>query len=138
MKIFLFLFILLFFSSVVKGEDLIGKKYLCSKLLWGFEFISSDKVNVISTDINNQTNVKEYYYEIDAKLPYVNLYLIQNNIKDNIFSIHHQTLRVDIWTMTSGGNTTREIIPEGICEEVKIKNMLHYIEDLKKEINLNK
>ena len=89
MKIFLFLFILLFFSSVVKGEDLIGKKYLCSKLLWGFEFISSDKVNVISTDINNQTNVKEYYYEIDPELPYVNLYLIQNNIKDNIFSIHH-------------------------------------------------
>ena len=131
MKIFLFLFILLFFSSVVKGEDLIGKKYLCSKLLWGFEFISSDKVNVISTDINNQTNVKEYYYEIDPELPYVNLYLIQNNIKDNIFSIHHQTLRVDIWTMTSGGNTTREIIPEGFCEDVNIDNLLEHIEGLK-------
>ena len=131
MKIFLFLFILLFFSSVVKGEDLIGKKYLCSKLLWGFEFISSDKVNVISTDINNQTNVKEYYYEIDPELPYVNLYLIQNNIKDNIFSIHHQTLRVDIWTMTSGGNTIREIIPAGFCKDLKINNLVNYIEDLK-------
>ena len=129
-KIFILFF--LFFSSLVFADDnLTGNKLLCSKLLWGFEFISSEKVNVISTDINNKTKIKEYYYETDFELPYVNLYLRENNIRDIVFSIHHQTLRVDIWTMTSGGNTTREIIPEGFCKEVNLHNMLNYIEDLK-------
>tara|TARA_Y100000590_G_scaffold427215_1_gene537100 strand:+ start:800 stop:1186 length:387 start_codon:yes stop_codon:yes gene_type:complete len=123
--------ILFFSSSVIAKEDFTGKKFLCSKILWGFEFISFDKVNVISTDINNITNIKEYYYESDSKLPYVNLYLVENKIRNAIFSIHDQTLRVDIWTMTSGGNTTREIIPAGFCEEVKINNMVNHIENMK-------
>ena len=100
-------------------------------MLWGFEFVSSNKVNVISTDINNKTNVKQYYYKTHSELPYVNLYLSQNDISDVVFSIHHQTLRVDIWTMTSGGNTTREIIPAGYCKDIKIKNIVNHIEDLK-------
>ena len=39
--------------------------------------------------------------------------------------------------MTSGGNTTREIIPPGFCQEVDIINITKYIEDLKK-ISLEK
>ena len=131
MKKLLFIIFLLFSSSVSAAEDLTSKKLLCPKLLWGFEFISSNKVRVFDTDINQKTNIKEYYYETDFELPYVNLYLGKKNIRDIVFSIHQQTLRVDIWTMTSGGNTTREIIPEGFCEEVKINNMVNYIEDLK-------
>ena len=94
-------------------------------------FISSEKVNVISTDTNNITKVKEYYYKNDFELSYVNLYLSAKNLKDAVFSIHHQTLRVDIWTMTSGGNRTREFIPAGFCKDVKIDNMLDYIEGSK-------
>ena len=129
-KKFLILF-LLFLSGSLSGNELVGKKFLCSKLLWGFEFISSEKVNVISTDTNNITKVKEYYYKNDFELSYVNLYLSAKNLKDAVFSIHHQTLRVDIWTMTSGGNTTREFIPAGFCKDVKIDNMLDYIEGSK-------
>tara|TARA_B100001123_G_C15239075_1_gene998361 strand:- start:828 stop:1229 length:402 start_codon:yes stop_codon:yes gene_type:complete len=130
MKIFVYLFFLLS-TSLVFGNDLTGKKLLCSKLLWGFDFISSDEVKVISTDINNITYVNKYYYKADNKLPYVNLYLSQKNTTNAIFSIHNQTLRVDIWTMTSGGNTTREIIPAGFCREIKINNILNYIKNLK-------
>ena len=75
MKKFLLIVFLLFSSSVYAVNDLTSKKFLCSKLLWGFEFISSDKVRVISTDINKKTTFKDYYYEIDSTLPYVNLYL---------------------------------------------------------------
>jgi len=64
-------------------------------------------------------------------LPFINLYSFQNNIKEIAFSIHHNTLRVDVWTMTSGGITTREIIPVGFCEEVKINNLKDYITELK-------
>ena len=116
---------------VFGANDLSGKQYLCSKLLWGFEFISPEKVNVISTDINKKTNVKEYYYEKDLELSFINLYLNQENNKNIAFSIHDRTLRVDIWAMTSGGNTLREIIPEYFCEEVQINNMIDYIESLK-------
>ena len=131
MKILISLFFLLFSSLVLAVDDLTGKKYLCSKLLWGFEFISSDKVNVISTDINNKTIIREYFYSTDLKLPYLNLYLNKEGIREVIYSIHRQTLRVDIWTMTSGGNTTREIIPSGFCKEVKVNDIIKYIEDLK-------
>ena len=131
MKAFFSLFLFLFPSLVFAESDLTGKKFLCVKLLWGFEFVSSDKVNVISTDINNITYLKEYYYEKDSDLPYVNLFLTQQNIRDVVFSINNKTLRVDIWTMTSGGNTTREIIPEGFCEDVNIDNLLEHIEGLK-------
>ena len=131
MKAFFSLFLFLFPSLVFAESDLTGKKFLCVKLLWGFEFVSSDKVNVISTDINNITYLKEYYYEKDSDLPYVNLFLTQQNIRDVVFSINNETLRVDVWTMTSGGNTTREIIPEGFCEDVNIDNLLEHIEGLK-------
>ena len=125
-----FSFILLIFN-VFADEDLDVKNILCSDLLWGFEFISSQKVKVINTDINNVTNVKEYYYEIDSKLPYINIYLKQNQIRDLIYSVHLKTLRVDIWTMTSGGNTTREMIPIGFCEMTNISDILKHIEKLK-------
>ena len=125
-----FSFIFLIFN-VFADEDLDGKNILCSDLLWGFEFISSQKVKVINTDINNVTNVREYYYETNSKLPYINIYLIQNQIRDLIYSVHLKTLRVDIWTMTSGGNTTREMIPIGFCEMTNISNILTHIENLK-------
>ena len=124
---------LLFFSfSCNANNDLIGNKLLCSKLLWGFEFISSDQVKVISTNYNEKTIVKKYYYTTDFELPYINLYLNKKETDNAIFSIHRETHRVDIWTMTSGGNTTREIIPAGFCEYVKIDNMVNYIQELKK------
>ena len=125
-----FSFILLIFN-VFADEDLDVKNILCSDLLWGFEFISSQKVKVINTDINKVTNVREYYYETNSKLPYINIYLIQNQIRDLIYSVHLKTLRVDIWTMTSGGNTTREMIPKGFCEMTNISNILTHIEKLK-------
>ena len=125
-----FSFIFLIFN-VFADEDLDGKNILSSDLLWGFEFISSQKVKVINTDINKVTNVREYYYETNSKLPYINIYLIQNQIRDLIYSVHLKTLRVDIWTMTSGGNTTREMIPKGFCEMTNISNILTHIEKLK-------
>ncbi len=129
---FFFIIVNIFFSfSVYANDDLIGKKILCSKLLWGFEFFSSEKVNVISTNINKITNVQEYYYETDLELSYINLYLNQKDKENATFSIHRDTLRVDVWTMTSGGNTTREIIPKGFCKLAEIKNIINYIEDLK-------
>ena len=134
MKTFLTILVILFSFSVLARDDLTGKKILCAKLFWGFDFLSPNKVNVISTDINQKTYVNEYFYENDSKLPYINLYLNQENLKNKTFSIHNKTLRVDIWTMTSGGNTTREIIPAGFCEEVKINDMIKYIEYLKNHI----
>ena len=131
MKIITLIILLLSSSSIFANNDLQGKQYLCSKLLWAFEFISSDKVNVIRTDINNQTFIQEYYYETDTELPYINLYLDKKKIRDLSFSINHQTLRVDIWTMTSGGITTREIIPSGFCSITNIDDILTHIESLK-------
>jgi len=125
------LLIFFFSSSVISSEDLIGKKLLCSKLLWGFDFFSNNKVLVIETDINKKTNSKEYFYETDLALSYVNLYLIENNVRNIIYSIHLNTHKVDIWTMTSGGITTREMIPEGFCKILKTNNILNFIESLK-------
>ena len=131
-KIILLIFWLISFSlDISADESLIAKNILCSDLLWGFEFISSQKVKVINTDINKVTNVREYYYETNSKLPYINIYLTQNQIRDLIYSVHLKTLRVDIWTMTSGGNTTREMIPIGFCEMTNISNILTHIEKLK-------
>ena len=78
-----------------------------------------------------ETKFREYYYEADSTLPFINIYLMQNQTRDLIYSIHLKTLRVDIWTMTSGGITTREIIPEGFCEVTNISNIFEYIEKLK-------
>ena len=129
--LFIFFSFLFFLYNVFADENLTGKNILCSDLLWGFEFISSQKVKVIKTDINNETNFKEYYYKIDSELPYINIYLMQNQIRDLIYSVHLKTLRVDIWTMTSGGNTTREMIPKGFCEMTNISNILMHIEKSK-------
>ncbi len=125
--------ILLFFlfSSAASG-NFEGNKLICSKLSWGFEFISANKVKVISSNFNNETSIKEYFYNIDPSLPFVNIYIIENNIKDLSYSIHTISLRVDIWTMTSGGNTTREFIPEGFCKFIEVENLFEYIENLKK------
>ena len=73
MKTFLTILAILFSFSVLARDDLTGKKILCAKLFWGFDFLSPNKVNVISTDINQKTYVNEYFYENDSKLPYINL-----------------------------------------------------------------
>ena len=129
-KIFVILF-LLSSTSLFAEDTLVGNKFICPKLFWGFDFFSSNKVNVISTNINNITSVKEYNYEIDLDLQFINLFLIENSTKEFIFSIDQNTLRVDIWTMTSGGNTVREMIPEGFCNLIFANNLLRFIEDLK-------
>tara|TARA_B100000029_G_scaffold502054_1_gene576640 strand:- start:1065 stop:1457 length:393 start_codon:yes stop_codon:yes gene_type:complete len=130
MKIYLFI-LLVFFPSLVLSDDLTGKKILCEEFLWGFDFISSNQVKAITTDYNKVSIVKDYYYSADDYLPYINIYET-NNINNANFSINRQTLRVDIWTMTAGGYTSREIIPEGFCKDVKINNIENYIKDLKK------
>jgi len=43
----------------------------------GFDFVSKEKVNVISTDINKKINIKKYFYKIDPELPFFNLFLDQ-------------------------------------------------------------
>ncbi len=135
MQKLLIIMLILFSSSILGKNNFEGKKILCTKLLWGFEFISSDKVNVINTNINKQTDSDEYYYELDFDLSYLNIYLSKNNLEDRIFSIHRETLRVDIWTMTSGGITTREMIPAGLCKIIEIDNIIEYIEDMKNTIS---
>jgi len=131
MKTLLTLFVLLFSSLVVAGDDLTGKKILCANFLWAFEFNSSEKVTVISTNINSKTNITEFYYETMFDMPYVKLYLNKNYTRNAVFSINRQTLSIDRWIMTSGGNTPREIIPGRFCEVVQINNLINYIEDLK-------
>ena len=131
MKI-LFLVLFLFFSfSAFANKDYTSKKLLCPTLLWGFDFVSSNKVKVIDTDINNKTKVTEYLYNTDLELSYINIFLNENNIRDRVYSIELNTLRVDIWTMTGGGITTREMLPSGFCEFVKMENIYKYIENLK-------
>ena len=138
MKIYLSFFFFLFSHTVALGDDLTGKKIICEKFLWGFDFFSSNQVKAIITDYNNVSTIKEYYYETeyyyatDDYLPYINMYEAKN-IDDADLSINRQTLRVDIWTMTAGGYTSREIIPKGFCKEVKINNIINYIENLKKQ-----
>ena len=114
------------------NKDLTDKQLLCPTLLWAFEFISSNRVQVISTDLNKITTVKEYYYNVDLNLSYINIFLSENNIRDRVYSIELNTLKVNIWTMTSGGNTTREMIPQGLCKIVEVHNIYSHIESLKK------
>ncbi len=131
--ILLLVFIFFYFFSMagLAEENSTNKNIICKDLLWGFEFFSSQKVKVINTDINKKTYVREYFYETDPKLPYINIYSIQNQRRDLIYSIHFKSLKVDIWTMTSGGNTTREIIPKGFCKITNFSNILTHIENLK-------
>ena len=131
MKKLLLIIFLLFSSTVYSIDDLTSKKLFCAKLLWGFEFISPNKVKVIDTDLNNITSINEYYYDVDLELSYINIFSSENSIRDRVYSIELNSLRVDVWTMTGGGFTTREMFPIGLCEFVEINNFLSYIDSLK-------
>ena len=132
-KLFIFIFLIFFSSTSIAftKKDFYNNQLLCPKLLWGFEFISSNKVKVINTDLNKITTINEYYYDVDSELSYINIFLSENNIRDRVYSIELNSLRVDVWAMTGGGFTTREMFPIGLCEFVKINNVLSYIESLK-------
>ena len=132
-KIFIFIFLIFYSSSSIAftKKDFSNNQLLCPKLLWGFEFISSNKVKVINTDLNKITTINEYYYDVDSELSYINIFLNENNIRDRVYSIELNSLRVDVWTMTGGGFTTREMFPIDLCKFVKINNFLSYIESLK-------
>ena len=132
-KLFIFICLIFYSSSSITftNKDLTNNQLLCPKLLWGFEFISSNKVKVINTDINKKTTITEYYYDIDLNLSYINIFSSKTNIRDRVYSIELDSLRVDVWTMTGGGFTTREMFPIGLCKFVEINNFLSYIESLK-------
>ena len=131
----LFIFIFLFFSSsssiAFTKNNFSNNQLLCPTLLWGFEFISSNRVKVINTDLNKITTINEYYYDVDLELSYINIFSSENSIRDRVYSIELNSLRVDVWTMTGGGFTTREMFPIGLCDFVEINNFLTYIESLK-------
>ena len=132
----LFIFIFLFFSSsssiAFTKNNFSNNQLLCPTLLWGFEFISSNRVKVINTDLNKITKISEYYYDVDLELSYINIFSSENSITDRVYSIELNSLRVDIWTMTGGGFTTREMFPKGFCKFVEINNIFSHIESLKK------
>ena len=132
-KLFIFISLIFYSSSSLSftNRDLTNKQLLCPTLLWGFEFISSNRVKVINTNLNKITTIKEYYYDVDLRLSYINIFSSKNNIRDRVYSIELNSLRVDIWTMTGGGFTTREMFPVDLCKFVKINNFLSYIESLK-------
>ncbi len=132
-KILIFIFIIFYSSSstAFTKKDFSDNQLFCPTLLSGFEFISSNRVKVINTDINKITTINEYYYDVDLKLSYINIFSNEDNIRDRVYSIELNSLRVDVWTMTGGGFTTREIFPIGLCEFVKINNLLSYLESLK-------
>ena len=135
MKKYFFIFIFLFFYSppaiTLSNKELTNNQLLCTNLLWGFEFINANKVKVINTDLNKITTIEEFYYEVDYDLSYINIFSGKKTIRDKMYSIEMNSLRVDIWTMTGGGYTTREMFPVGVCKFVKIKDFLNYIENLK-------
>ena len=130
-----FIFIHLFFYSsssiALTKNNFSNNLLLCPTLLWGFEFISSNRVKVINTDLNKITTINEYYYDVDLELSYINIFSSENSIRDRVYSIELNSLRVDVWTMTGGGFTTREMFPIGNCEFVQINNFLTYIDSLK-------
>ena len=130
-------FILIIFTFILSPslaftkKDLSNSQLLCPTVLWGFEFISNNRVKVIHTDLNKVTKINEYYYEVDLQLSYINIFSNKNKIRDRLYSIEINSLRVDVWTMTGGGFTTREMFPIGLCKFVEINNFLSYIESLK-------
>ena len=132
-KLFIFIFLFIYSSSSIALTklDLSNNQLLCPTLLWGFDFISPNKVKVIKTDLNQITSIDEYYYDVDIELSYINIFSNENNIRDRVYSIELNSLRVDVWTMTGGGYTTREMFPRGHCKFVKIKNFISFIESLK-------
>ena len=88
-------------------------------------------MKVINTDLNKITSINEYYYDVDLELSYINIFISENNIRDRIYSIELNSLRVDVWAMTGGGFTTRTMFPIGLCAFVEINNFLSYIDSLK-------
>ena len=132
-KLFIFIFLFIYSSSsiAITKYDFSNNQLLCPTLLWGFEFISTNKVKVINTDLNKITSIDEYYYDVDLELSYINIFSNENNIRDRVYSIELNSLRVDVWAMTGGGFTTREMFPIGLCKFVEINNFLSYIESLK-------
>tara|TARA_B100000886_G_scaffold305036_1_gene236568 strand:- start:38 stop:442 length:405 start_codon:yes stop_codon:yes gene_type:complete len=132
-KLFIIIFFLLYSSLSVAftKNNLSNNQLLCPTLLWGFEFISSNRVKVIKTDLNNITSINEFFYDVDLALSYINIFSSENSIRDRVYSIELNSLRVDVWTMTGGGFTTREMFPIGLCKFVEINNFLSYIENLK-------
>ena len=132
-KLFIFIFLFIYPSSsiAITKYDFSNNQLLCPTLLWGFEFISSNKVKVINTDLNKITSIDEYYYDVDLDRSYINIFSNENNIRDRVYSIELNSLRVDVWTMTGGGFTTREMFPIGLCKFVEINNFVSYIESLK-------
>ena len=135
MKITIFIYLtVIFLSSSTFSftiKDLTGKQLLCPKLLWGFEFISSNEVKVIETNLNKETIITEYNYNTDIDLSFINIFENEGKIRDRVYSIEINTLRVDIWTMTGGGFTTREMFPKGYCKFTTDKNILSHIQTLK-------
>ena len=129
--IFIFLFFYSFSSIALTKNNFSNNQILCPTLLWGFEFISSNKVKVIKTDLNNITSINEYYYDIDLDLSYINIFSNRDNIRDRIYSIELNSLRIDVWAMTGGGFTTREMFPVGLCQFLQIDDVFTYIENLK-------
>ena len=132
-KLLIIVFLLLnsSLSIAFTKNNLSNNQLLCPTLLWGFEFISSNRVKVIDTNLNDITSINEYYYDVDLELSYINIFSNENNIRDRVYSIELNSLRVDVWTMTGGGFTTREMFPIGLCKFVEINNFLSYIESLK-------
>ena len=132
-KLFIIIFLFIYPSSsiAITKYDFSNNQLLCPTLLWGFEFISSNKVNVINTDLNKITSIDEYYYDVDLELSYINIFSSEDSIRDRVYSIELNSLRVDVWTMTGGGFTTREMFPTGLCDFVEINNILTYIKSLK-------
>ena len=132
-KLFILIFVIFYsYSSIaLTKKNLSNDQLLCPTLLWGFEFISSDRVKVISTDLNKISTTTEYYYEVDLNLSFINIFSSNDNIRDRVFSIEINTLRIDVWTMTGGGFTTREMFPVGLCQFVEFNNLLTYIENQK-------
>ena len=114
----LLIFIITYFFSLpaltLTKKDFTDKQLLCPKLLWGVEFISSNRVKVIETDLNKKTSINEYFYDTDLDLSFINIFQNENNIRDRVYSIELNTLRVDVWAMTGGGFTTREMFPTGL------------------------
>ena len=125
-KLFIFIFLFIYSSSSIAFTkyDFSNNQLLCPTLLWGFDFISSNKVKVINTDLNKITSIDEYYYDVDLELSYINIFSNENNIRDRVYSIELNSLRVVVWTMTGGGFTTREMFPIGLCKFVEINNFL--------------
>ena len=132
-KLFILIFLFFFVSPSIAftKNNFSNHQLICPKLYWGFEFISSNRVKVLKTDLNKVTSINEYYYDVDLKLSYINIFSNENSIRDRVYSIELNSLRVDVWKMTGGGFTTREMFPIGLCKFVEINNFLSYIESLK-------